>query len=288
MAYMAAIWSIKSPAANIFARGTQSIAIQGAIEPGDYEKFLAEIDKIRKRGDTVTQVVTYDSPGGKTLPALKIGLWMHENSVDSLAVGKCISACANYIFLAGRIKRLQNAAIGFHGSPSTTEHFYPGTSERFYREVLANDFQERGYSSLENAFRDFHWMEIEGPKFYREIGVDESFFFVSGHSKNLKLMGCGPNSGIWFPTIEQMQQYGVANISGTLDTSLTKEECYAPDFSRSQSMDWQMQRTESESSRFGLEDRRKRVFEIPQPTLNLRDVIDFHLPPKNPPAEDLR
>jgi hypothetical protein len=58
------------------------------------------------------------SGGGNGLAALAIGTLIHKHGWDVEVVGVCASACANFIFPAGKTKYLhQNALLLFHGGP---------------------------------------------------------------------------------------------------------------------------------------------------------------------------
>ena len=50
--------------------------------------------------------------------ATLIGFWIYDNGVDVMVDEVCISACANYIFTAGKNKIIEDFAIvGWRDSP---------------------------------------------------------------------------------------------------------------------------------------------------------------------------
>jgi hypothetical protein len=67
-----------------------------------------------------TKFVVIESPGGPVTPAMDIALAMMERGIDVIVKHKCLSSCANYIFLAAPHKILVNkAVVGWHGSPAS-------------------------------------------------------------------------------------------------------------------------------------------------------------------------
>ena len=57
-----------------------------------------------------------DSPGGDVLLALTLGEWILERGLDVEIEHECASACANYVFTAGRRKWLQtHSRVYWHG-----------------------------------------------------------------------------------------------------------------------------------------------------------------------------
>lgn len=89
----------------------QTLSIQGNITAGAYQAFKASFDgKIK--------TVHVSSGGGLVSEAVKIGLDLMKNGVDVVVDGPCLSSCANYFFLAGKHKVIeQNGFVAFHGSP---------------------------------------------------------------------------------------------------------------------------------------------------------------------------
>ncbi|MGQ7830923.1 surface-adhesin E family protein [Altererythrobacter sp. Z27] len=93
--------------------GKVAIMVDGPIEEGDAEKFLAlstlvETDKI---------VVLY-STGGQLIPAIKIGERIREAGYETVVPdgAKCTSACA-LIWIAGKKRWLsEKGTIGFHAA----------------------------------------------------------------------------------------------------------------------------------------------------------------------------
>jgi hypothetical protein len=87
-----------------------TLLMQGPIERDDFAKFEAKFD-----GRVRRLVVT--SEGGVEFQALQIGEVLARQGVDVYVQGYCASACANFIFVAGRRRILiGDAIVGYHGS----------------------------------------------------------------------------------------------------------------------------------------------------------------------------
>jgi hypothetical protein len=84
--------------------------MKGLIERTEFTKFSAKFDE-RVRHLVVT------SEGGSEFQALRIGEVLAQRGVNVYVLGYCMSACANFIFVAGRQRLLiGDAAVGYHGS----------------------------------------------------------------------------------------------------------------------------------------------------------------------------
>lgn len=91
-------------------QGIDSIALRGAISPGDGARIASELRRI------APDVVTFDSPGGSVSDGLEIGRAIRtlsiETRVDAGAV--CLSACP-YMFVGGTIRNIDDSGrLGVH------------------------------------------------------------------------------------------------------------------------------------------------------------------------------
>jgi len=90
--------------------------ISGVIESNDGSYFENEVEK-HPRVDTL---VLMNMPGGKITSMHRIADAVIERSLNTVALGKCMSACA-HIFLAGKERQfaagypLQYTSVAFHG-----------------------------------------------------------------------------------------------------------------------------------------------------------------------------
>lgn len=83
---------------------------------GRFERGIDEAVKKLIKDDR--KMVVVKSVGGSGLDAASIGLHILEKRADVAVFDVCFSACANYIFLAGRRKYLAaDALLAWHGAP---------------------------------------------------------------------------------------------------------------------------------------------------------------------------
>ncbi len=85
--------------------------------------YRGDIDAEANRaffGDVADRPVTelsITSMGGSVEAAIALGRWVHERGVDVTVDEYCLSACANYVFPAGRNKVIRpGAVVAWHGS----------------------------------------------------------------------------------------------------------------------------------------------------------------------------
>lgn len=85
----------------------------GSLTPEANEEFLASFDSAAVQ----PRLLLIDSPGGDVGAAMDLGEWMLEHRMDVEVSDVCLSSCANYVFLAGRAKRLRrHSVLMWHGS----------------------------------------------------------------------------------------------------------------------------------------------------------------------------
>ena len=128
----------------------ETIAINGLINEYTAERF-------RKTITSKTRKVILNSPGGYTLPAIEIGNLIYDRGLDVEVVDLCGSACANFIFPAGRRKIINNDAIvAWHGS----------NSYLLYQDKQKNIIRTEGWLTSLNKEID------EENRFFKKIGVN--------------------------------------------------------------------------------------------------------------------
>lgn len=123
----------KAPAMEMHVSGDQLI-LRGFIDLQAYDKFVRMITP------SVRTVVLTDSPGGARISGQKIAYEIRRRQLSTIALGNCVSACAN-LFLGGVERRLADSAsvLAFHsnytdrtGNPSAA---HMGELGAFYAEM---------------------------------------------------------------------------------------------------------------------------------------------------------
>ncbi|MDZ7753397.1 MAG: hypothetical protein U5S82_17575 [Gammaproteobacteria bacterium] len=84
---------------------------RGDIDAGANRAFFEGV------ADRPVTELAITSMGGSVEAAITLGRWVHGHGVDVVVVGHCLSACANYVFPAGRRKVIRpGAVVAWHGS----------------------------------------------------------------------------------------------------------------------------------------------------------------------------
>ena len=96
-----------------------TVVIDGYLNHNAFIRFRSEIVGIE---DEIA-AVRINSDFGLTHQAILIGFWIYDNDIDVVVDGVCISACANYIFTAGKNKIIEDfALVGWRDSPQGQEY----------------------------------------------------------------------------------------------------------------------------------------------------------------------
>jgi len=175
--------SISEPA-NIEADGPV-IVYRGFID----EVSVNRMEELVESSTLPVRTLRIDSPGGDVEAGLRLGSLVFDHSMDVEVFGRgCHSSCANYVFTAGRRKRIEaGSLVTWHGSAIQTDwNFRP----RMYSE--AREFAE----TLQRIRRmQFH--------FFRTIGVDERVTVV-GHDLDCRC--------VWALSVDDMARFGIDNV----------------------------------------------------------------------------
>lgn len=160
-----------------------NITFRGDITTRSYASLMAVA------GSTPVRTLTIQSGGGEVGSAMEIARWVHRKGIDVIVDGTCFSSCANYIFPAGRGKRIVSGGlVAWHG---TVEHLL------YMHQHGLLDAAHNLALLLRTAARE--------RAFYAEIGVDGylSWFGKIGpyHAKNL-----------YFLSKEDMEYFGLTGL----------------------------------------------------------------------------
>ena len=132
-------------------RAGDAIVLRGRIE----ETAAARFRELLREPGIGRLVIT--SRGGLVEAALDIAEAVFENGLDVEVPQACLSSCANYVFPAGRRKRLGHArAVGWHGNMAHVLHL-----------------QQTGQASwTEPEIESARRLERREQAFFRRVGVD--------------------------------------------------------------------------------------------------------------------
>ena len=150
LAAQAASWERVSP---------DTLKLSGEID----ESSLAEYTAVAKSG---YRHLLLDSPGGLPGVALAIAEDVMARQADVTVTGNCLSACANYLAIAGRRLHVGcDALLGWHGS--TLAPLSEDEIADLRRQGAPDEFIRR-YADWHRAFDE------RERRFYRHAGIDRA------------------------------------------------------------------------------------------------------------------
>lgn len=152
---------------------------------------------IYARSEVKPERVIISSPGGSIRAGLDLGEWILDNELAIEVQGYCASSCANYVFVAGRVKRLhRNSILLWHGSA------WQKSFDRF-ADPSHPDFSE-----------DLVELRERESRFFDRVGVDN---LITVHGQKVRLADLfrwlirRPMQGFDYD-IEELRRMGVSNI----------------------------------------------------------------------------
>lgn len=150
------------------------------------------------------------SGGGDVEAGMALGRMLHARGMDVRVVGDvCMSSCANYVFPAGRRKRVDSGALViWHGSmlqKNLRESFdFSGVERQIGRPLT---WLER-WSARRTANKWFRRVYSEQAAFFKKIGVDPAIT-VLGQEQ-----GCACD---WTVSVADMAKFGIGSVSADAD-----------------------------------------------------------------------
>lgn len=195
-----------------------TIQFDGYIERGEFQKFSEVFDY------SVKEIIV-NSGGGNTADGIKIGLRMAERPIKVTVIGKCLSSCANYIFVAGRERELREGIVGFHGNVKACfsgPKLQPALDD--IRAQLRQEdppLSEDEIKSVLDRFIAENEKQIsDEAKLLTEIGISQELFDRSCEAD--KGMGDGKEYSFLLPKPATFLRYGFLNIIGDQSETIIK------------------------------------------------------------------
>lgn len=160
-----------------------------------------------------------DSKGGSAEAGMQLGAWLFAHTLDVTIENVCLSSCANYVFPAGRIKRLSpTATLLWHGG--ATQPICDDDLDRLLDEVLMDmSDRDRGellrHSSraqLLAALKDsLEFLIARERKFFAMLGVDPRIATL-GQLYERELLQSGDDYIGWDYSLEDLAKLGVHDV----------------------------------------------------------------------------
>lgn len=195
---------------------SQTIAFEGRIELGEFDRFSAVFDPSK------TKVLFVNSRGGVIEEGLKIGLALAAQPIKIVVKGQCLSSCANYLFV-GAGRREIHGIVGFHGNATAC---FTGKNEIPYdkslREVALKINPNATEEQIANSIRDSHaqtGLDVRDEAVLnQERGVSQQLFDISCLPD--KGAGDGKEYEFLLPTRQTFEKYGLHGVTGEQDRDL--------------------------------------------------------------------
>jgi ATP-dependent protease ClpP protease subunit len=131
--------------------------------------------------------IVIDSIGGNTESAIEIATMIRDRNLTLVVDGRCFSACANFIFVAAKHKRvLQGSLVGIH---ETSFHYVENNSER---KVSGNETQSALTTSQDTeGLKYFEKTQTAIQNFYKQFNIQQYYFqiFASYVTTRKQLIG---------------------------------------------------------------------------------------------------
>ena len=225
------------PSAKVSVIGS-TVVFNGIIDEPSYNLFRRTV----AASDAVIKTVQIRSYGGEASLSIEMAEWIYSKGLDVVVEDYCFSACANYVFTAGRNKVIKDESIiGWHGSNLTSEYIANDQGitldeqlkqqfDTYMEGAPINVESPVHYQALLNQHtRDFLKQIDEERKFLEETGVNPELLTYGFFSENHEAMHTAYNHhySLWTFSIEDMRKFGVSNVSyegdGEYPSDLTLE-----------------------------------------------------------------
>ncbi len=155
------------------------------------EELISLYNSLEKKPDTLA----VSSPGGYSPPGVRIGHWIADNNLNVRVVGFCHSSCANYLFPAGKKRKLLHKDsqlswhMGAYGIHEALVEQYPQIIEwrkqetEFYKRIgVDGDLPSSNFREHYSAIKYFYVLVKWNLTGVQSDGVDYSL-------EDLKKMG---------------------------------------------------------------------------------------------------
>ncbi|MCS0631842.1 hypothetical protein NX786_21155 [Telluria mixta] len=174
---------------------------------------------IRLNDDKPVTLLSIFSPGGILGAGIKLGRWVRQKNADVRVTFYCASACANYVFTAGRKKIIaRDSLVMWHGGTQAWE--FTEIIDELRRQAAqamppdADPYAKFAVANLRRYWSVAEQRELE-TAYFKEIAFDGA----------LVLLGSQPvhyDTEWWTATVGVMEKYGIKDVEapdgyGTVD-----------------------------------------------------------------------
>jgi ATP-dependent protease ClpP protease subunit len=129
---------------------SEYIAYTGPITEDGFTELLNVYQDRLKKNDIKVTTLTINSTGGNALVGLNMANWVLSEKLNVLVSRRCFSACANYVFVAGKHKILyDHSQVMWHGSATNQQGIEAGmrrgltaAANKYSDAELLNEYSE--------------------------------------------------------------------------------------------------------------------------------------------------
>ena len=172
------------------------------------EKGLEALRSIGNDPGVTTLLI--DSTGGEIVLGMQFGDWVIDRELDVVIDRACLSSCANYIFTAGRNKKIMpGAVVAWHGSAKQ-----PGLLDQL-NELVEEQIASRNLSPAERqrALKRAHKANVayltaaiyRQDRFFFRVGVDEYVTRIGNDKYGVR--------GFFYLSVPDMATFGINQVT---------------------------------------------------------------------------
>jgi hypothetical protein len=190
------------------AASADEVRFFGTLTPKSVDEF------IRQNDDKPVTLLSISSPGGILDAGIRLGRWVRHKNADVRVSFFCASACANYVFPAGRRKIIdRDSLVMWHG----------GTQAWEFTEILD---EYRKQVALAMRPDPDPYAKIAATKLRRyamvadQRDLETAYFKEIGFDGALVVLGAQPvhyDTEWWTATVGVMERYGIKDIEAPAD-----------------------------------------------------------------------
>jgi hypothetical protein len=182
----------------------------GEITPGQNESLF----KLFQQASAKPKRLSIQSGGGNVDAGMDLADFVIANQLDVIVDKFCFSSCANYVFMAGRHKFIQPAAVlGWHGNAASAKWLDQDIDDLLPQ--LKGDRSAVQWRQLRQHYDQvIKQASARETKLYQQLGIDPSILTL-GFSPAIKKAARQQKARGWTLSIPLLTAKGVKNIRTT-------------------------------------------------------------------------
>jgi len=178
----------------------------GPIDEQANARLFALYDGLQDKPDTLA----IRSEGGSTTQGLALGEWVRDHKLDVKVLEYCLSSCANYVFPAGRHKKVSNfAIIGLHGGLGSASFNYDESTKKMFSAMPAKKRQ----ALIDEINASIRGDAVKEQAYFKTLGVRADYVTLGQQVRYQKLYRDDPKTVGWTYSLEDFGRMGVRDIS---------------------------------------------------------------------------